>query len=181
MKSILSIDVGTKNLGICLFYVSDPSVQLQMWRVCSIFQGNTKDIHTIAQALYELLDSIPEPNIVLIENQPALKNPIMKTIQVLIFSYYFQKIYNKSHTVEHVHYVSASVKLKPFDILTNNYKQRKSASIEIASSFLPTMAPLFRSEFESSPKKDDLADSLLQGISWCIQHNLLTKGNFTIF
>ena len=45
----------------------------------------------LAKSLYKLLDAVPtilKVNCVLLENQPVLKNPTMKSVQMLLYSYY---------------------------------------------------------------------------------------------
>ena len=50
------------------------------------------DINHLGIALFQELDKIKQniltPNIVLLENQPVLKNPTMKSMQMFLFSYY---------------------------------------------------------------------------------------------
>lgn len=50
------------------------------------------DINHLGIALFQELDKIKkqilEPNIILLENQPVLKNPTMKSMQMFLYSYY---------------------------------------------------------------------------------------------
>jgi hypothetical protein len=53
---------------------------------------------------------------VLLENQPSLKNPTMKSVQIIIFSYFLINGYNKD-TIKHIQMISATQKNK----YCNNY------------------------------------------------------------
>ena len=54
------------------------------------------DINQLGIALFQELDKIKknilESNIILLENQPVLKNPTMKSIQMFLYSYYLLRI-----------------------------------------------------------------------------------------
>lgn len=102
---------------------------------------NATDNKMIALKMYEKLDAIPDllqVDEVLIENQPSLKNPIMKTIACLLFSYFVlrgltDKVETGS-TINHVRFYSPSNKLKVNDDKTfeiiNSTKQKAENKIE---------------------------------------------------
>lgn len=76
------------------------------------------DPHTFAKKMFSKLDERPEllqVDLVKIENQPCLKNPIMKSIGVMLFSYYVLKNMQHNLNIE-IKYVSAASKLKVHDI-----------------------------------------------------------------
>ena len=129
--SILSIDVGIKNLAICLI---DGNNHIQEWKVIDLVEidkcficklsNAVKQFNKIKKtkicnnqeclnklkmkhrylgksAIYRPDTSIKamsasiiknlqkySPVMVLIENQPSLRNPIMKTIQILLFGFF---------------------------------------------------------------------------------------------
>jgi len=181
--------------------------------------------------LYEGLNNlgIEDLNEIVIENQPALKNPKMKSIQMFIYSFFF--INGKNGVVKKlngVNFFSATKKLNPTQIvedliktknpelvLENNtkkmkkekkksemendmsevvesmeesmpdeqtdvqqvdiseyqaYKKRKNDSVTIVTEVLKEMED-WKKYFTSHPKKDDLADSLLQGIAQWSMHS----------
>jgi hypothetical protein len=116
---------------------------------------------------------------VVIENQPSFKNPRMKSIASTIYDYYLirgviDKNITKS-TIKSVKFMSPSNKLKlategDSKLLvkakktddTKAYKLTKSLGIKYCSEMiqhLPKMLELFN----SMKKKDDMADSFLQG------------------
>lgn len=80
---------------------------------------NKVSINLLAENLFKILDNMPEllqVNEVLVENQPAFKNPRMKTISSLIYSWFtIRGIIDKNTTnsiVEKVSFISPSNKLK---------------------------------------------------------------------
>jgi hypothetical protein len=96
----LSFDIGVKNLGVCDISfsqsVDEKAVDIHLWDVFDISGGGSKyDIHETTNTLLETLDNLTKNNAndydyILIENQPVLKNPIMKSIQIVIFTYFAQ-------------------------------------------------------------------------------------------
>lgn len=141
--------------------------------------------------LYEGLSHLGLEGItnVIIENQPALKNPRMKSIQMFIYSYFFCGAKEgKFPELDGVRFFNASKKLNPTaiveEMLKENgeevkkeekteqeggemteyraYKKRKSDGVELVRKILKGGGE-WLDYFESHPKKDDLADSLLQG------------------
>ena len=116
---------------------------------------------------------------VVVENQPAFKNPRMKTISGTVYDYYmirgmFDKTITKSK-IESVRFMSPSNKLK----LANNgdtmelvklkgddsktYKLTKQLGIKYCSEMIKQF-PEWLAVFNSHKKKDDLADCFLQGM-----------------
>ena len=173
----------------------------QLTKICDYMKSDDTKLYT---NLYNGLNAfkIDDLNEVVIENQPALKNPRMKSIQMFIYSFFF--IGGKTgllNDLNQIVFFSASKKLNPTniveDILKKNkkivneepssetdtatagevsaapeeplseykaYKKRKNDSIFIVSCVLDEMDE-WKRFFLSHPKKDDLADSLLQGIA----------------
>lgn len=118
---------------------------------------------------------------VVIENQPSFKNPRMKSIASTIYDYYLirgivDNIKNNKLPLKSVKFMSPSNKLKLVTegdsnllIKTKNtdeskgYKLTKSLSIKYCNDMtkhLPDMNLLFN----KIKKKDDMADSFLQGV-----------------
>jgi hypothetical protein len=114
---------------------------------------------------------------VIIENQPSMKNPRMKSIASTIYDYYLirgkvDKELNKSNICE-VKFISPSNKLKisnskDKEDLNNvpksqKYKLIKSLGIKYCLELISHLNNwiIF---FNTNKKKDDLADSFLQGL-----------------
>jgi|TARA_B100000085_G_scaffold281844_1_gene309183 hypothetical protein len=104
-------------------------------------------------------------DIVIIENQPCMKNPQMKSMQMIIFTYFC--LNNKN-----VKFISASQKMKfcskkgwvNLDNIKGDYKKTKQCSIDIVSKYILDKEHHI---WNSSKKKDDLADVILQAFAYC--------------
>ena len=110
---------------------------------------------------------------VLIENQPALKNPVMKSIQMMIYTFFvIEGVMNETSSIEHIHMVNARNKLKVYKgpkIVCNKkgkYAQNKFLGVEYTKKMIENEEDSFQTLFNESKKKDDLADAYLQGIYW---------------
>jgi len=107
---------------------------------------------------------------VLIENQISKIASTMKTIQGMITQYFVML------KVTDIHYVSSFNKLKMFlkSKKNYNYKERKDLGIQCAlTTIIETQESKWLTLFENHKKKDDLADSFLQGL-WYINMKLRT-------
>lgn len=118
-------------------------------------------------------------NLVLIENQPTLKNPKMKAISSTIYDYFLIRgIFDKEVTkslIEKVKYMSPSNKLKIADDSdtvkliklkgdeAKTYKLTKSLGIKYCRRLLEKQDNWINF-LDSYKKKDDLADAFLQGM-----------------
>ena len=110
---------------------------------------------------------------VLIENQPALKNPVMKSIQMIIYTFFVMDgVMKDDSSIETIHMVNARNKLKVYKgppVECNKkgkYAQNKYLSVEYTKEMIKEDEDKFIELFDESKKKDDLADAYLQGIYW---------------
>ena len=127
------------------------------------------NLYELGCNLYDILDKdykdlLENCDRILIENQPVLKNPTIKSIQMILFSYFIRKNKNILNT-------NPTNKLRLNEKKTNSvlkeaknkYKAKKELSIEYAKIILKKTdvdVSILR-YFYNSKKKDDLADSLL--------------------
>lgn len=104
---------------------------------------------------------------VIIENQISPIANRMKTIQGMIAQFFIMR------QIEDVHFVSAANKLKPFIQGKTTYKERKALGITTTRNIIHENEEhiLWREHFSKHTKKDDLADSFLQGL-WYIDKNI---------
>lgn len=117
---------------------------------------------------------------VLIENQPSLKNPNMKTIATLLYSYFVMRgIIDKEKTnslIDNIRFISPSNKLK-VDKLTTNKKLTDAKNkdqkevYEITKGLGKIYCKTLISEEEKAKldlydKQDDLCDAYLQGFQF---------------
>jgi len=129
--------------------------------------ANSLDLVTIGISLKQEFDKIvPLVNIdkVIIENQISPIANRMKTIQGMIAQYFIMC------GIQDVTFVSSVNKLKAFTDMDQNkteYKDRKKLGIEVTKGIIEKMKD-WMPFFLAHKKKDDLADSFLQGI-WFLQ------------
>ena len=158
--------INNKKNGYCKTHTKPELNKIKNRKVKSI------SIKEISQTLFETLNNYSEMlnvNKVIIENQPCLMNPMIKTVQVLIYSYFIMNgLMNNDSNIIDVQFVNAKNKLSfydgpPIELFSNNkYTQRKKESIEVCKYMLSDNTQ--KEFFLSHTKKDDLADSYLQGI-----------------
>ena len=142
-------------------------------------QKTTKDLSLdeIGSEMYNQLyikNSLLEVDDIIIENQPVLKNPTMKSIQMLLYSYFLlmKKLSNNP-----IHYdinlFNARKKLAIYDgpkidvsKIKNAYSKRKYQSVQYTKYFLEKYNANWSDMFNSNKKQDDLADCYLQGLTY---------------
>lgn len=120
-------------------------------------------------------------NYVIIENQPAFKNPNMKTIASTLYNYYLirgivdKNKYNVNSNILQIKYVAPSNKLKIVNEEDSKnliklkkdkpklYKLTKELGIKYCNDLIKDLTEqlLF---FNNNKKKDDLADAFLHGV-----------------
>lgn len=175
MCKILSFDIGLKNLSYCYINVTPLKIELLDWQNISVTDENCKKIKLdeitfcLLQTLNERFTDDYEADIVLIENQPALKNGMIKTVSVIIYTY-FNMLKLQYGNIANVQFINASNKLKCnkmknlIDAQKNTYKDRKKTSIELARLYVIDLFPEKLEWFNTFKKKDDLSDVLNQAI-----------------
>lgn len=130
--------------------------------------ANQMDLISIGISIRDLFSSklpIGEIDKIIIENQISPIANRMKSIQGMIAQFF---IMNKKTDI---HFISSANKLKYFlDGKKTEYGERKKLSIDITTSILSSHNNTNLSVFNNSKKKDDLADSFLQGL-WYLVHN----------
>lgn len=156
---ILSIDCGIKNLAMCLVCPTDRKIH--NWDVSGI-----PPLHSdgIFPCMIRHLDSKPwvlGAKTVVIEKQPD-RNRSMKSIENLLHAYFLIKekdvvIWDARHKIPDV---AGPGKAR--------YAQRKKTSIERARQFLEATYPNrdWIAFFDAHKKKDDLADTVMQALSF---------------
>lgn len=210
---ILSFDIGTKNLCYADIQLigGEDVVVLHGWSILDFMEtpgneeartlpskNNMERISSsLIRALSDTFGDVPEPyDYVLVENQPAGMNPIMKTIQVIVYTF-FQTARHLFGNVRQVVMVSATLKLSGVVLDDENgekeksdktrrkpsYAERKKLSVRDCRAFLMSRGtekttPSIRliddeqvrertlAYFDKHRKKDDLADALLQGLAY---------------
>ena len=90
------------------------------WNVLNINIDGVKKptIHYLTRNIIKLFDEIPlflECNKVVIENQPCMKNPVMKSIQMIVYSYFAIRGITDNKTTSEIVLMSASNKMKVYE------------------------------------------------------------------
>lgn len=175
MTRILSIDVGIKNLSYCYFHAESNDCKIVQWDNVCVTEQNCKNAkiedltEQLLLTLTETFDSEFHADVVLIENQPMLKNGTMKTFSVVIYTY-FNLLKLQFGNIKEVKFISATNKLKCAKVTEvekddkATYKDRKKLSIEVTKRYIDHLCPDRSVWFTGLSKKDDASDSLLQGI-----------------
>ena len=123
---LLSWDVGIYNLSYCILEKIDNTIKIIDWDIVNLIDNEAmkKNTTQIFENIPKKLNEKPQlldVDIVVIENQPSLKNPKMKSIQMILYSYFLilgKTIGNgeASNTyIDKIDFCSASNKLKIYD------------------------------------------------------------------
>jgi hypothetical protein len=158
-------------------------------------KADKNDLTLLSEALYNELDKYPQildANCVLFENQPVLKNPTMKSMQIFLYGYYMMRGYlNDNKSVSEIHCYNANKKIemqcfvKPEDLelinedinrLKSKYSRTKKKGIALVEYFFinnytnETNINIEQGSkiqvFNDKKKRDDLADSLLMTLHY---------------
>ena len=132
--------------------------------------ANKIDLVSIGIAIKKHFDQrfldITDIDHIVIENQIGPIATRMKTIQGMLVQYFIMR------DQPSITFASAINKLKAFTVEKTSYKDRKKLGIEVSMKILNLlpflMAHKWPDYFITHKKKDDLADSFLQGI-WYLQ------------
>lgn len=187
----ISFDIGVKNLALCILKQCDNKLSIIDWQVICLAEKKKqlKGVNSIAEVLFYEMDNIigrlegigiTYIDKVVIENQPSNLNGIMKTIQYLIFSYFdllrhWDKLVgevvliNPTHKLQNHCYAAVTsdqvVSTDKRKAKNDKYKQNKLHGIQICSQYIKNDAVL-QELFNAHKKKDDLADTCLQTVSY---------------
>ena len=146
------------------------------------------NLTTIGTALYNKLDEkqhLLDVSIVLLENQPVLTNPTMKSVQMLLYSYFIIrgikerpnspiteiKCYQASKKNELIKYLPEETQQtinERLDKLKNKYSKNKKSSIMITNHIIGDNSR-WGEFYKNHTKQDDLADSLLMTMHYLIK------------
>lgn len=164
---ILSFDIGIRNLAFCEIN----NRKLQKWDIISLKDKNEKlDFDEMMKRLLATLEAYwPAgsrlPDHVLLENQPCMKNPTMKSVQVFIYAYFAMigskpQLFSASNKLKVVKNANGDKKQK-----TIPYGEKKKLAVNLARSYLEDgKESNWLAFFEKQKKKDDYGDCYLQAI-----------------
>ena len=152
---LLSIDVGIRNLAMCLM----DDRKIIQWDVGGVPPLSDDGLYESMLKHIKTRPWVLESDTVLIEKQPD-KNRKMKSVENFLHSYFVIHdkkviIYDARHKIPDI---AGAGKRK--------YRQRKNASIERCREFVKKENPELLGFFNAHDKKDDLADTVMQALSY---------------
>ena len=110
---------------------------------------------------------------VILENQISPIAGRMNTIQGMVAQYFIMRASNELQ----IDFISSSGKLKGLDTSGTAYKDHKKDGIRFCGGFMESNGLMvdanLKTNFETSTKKDDLADCFLQGVYFLKKQNIL--------
>ena len=209
-------DVGIKNLSYCIIEYKNKDYKIKDWNIIDLTQdedgienekvieiSKTKSkpkkkkkkcskisLKDLSRNLYRKLEenkNFSKFDYVIIENQPVLKNPTMKSIQMILYSYFSFKSL-KTKTFKDLILMNASNKLKVYkgevdsevmgkiEKLKSKYNRNKKISIlhtKLIVSQHKSNSENWSEFFDSNKKKDDLADSFLMILYYLKKNKLI--------
>ena len=167
---LLSIDVGIKNLAMCL--IEESTQEVIEWDVSGVPPQHRDGLFPCMRDHLDARPWVLTASVILIEKQPGM-NKTMKSVENFLHSYFVIKapksetiIYDARHKVPDV---AGSGKAK--------YRQRKQVSIDRCREFIKNseVNRKWMKVFIDSKKKDDLADTVLQALSFINRRVVPTK------
>jgi hypothetical protein len=178
---VLSIDVGTKNLGACdVASEAGGGFAVLGWRVvsCDLASGTSAVDGCIRGAVGAMRAMCDEAggcpwDRVVVENQPTLKNPRMKAVQTAIHAFFAMR-----DEAPEVVLAGAVGKNKLADLVLGadpdaaglssgaRYRRAKKRSVRAAEVILggDGRHAAWLAELAGHPKKDDMCDAFMQAI-----------------
>ena len=130
-------------------------------------------IQSIAKKIISIFDfkfKNIELKYIIIENQPSIKNPTMKSIQNIIMTYFLIK-----KPKLNIKLISPSLKMKfckkmnYIKEIPKNYKETKKRSIDVVKNLINNLEINnndTKNIWNNNKKKDDLSDVLLQSLAF---------------
>jgi hypothetical protein len=156
---VLSIDVGIRNLALCL--IDTGTKVIHQWEVDGVPPESSDGLYV---SLRKHLDARPwvlQADTVLIEKQPE-RNRKMQCVEHFLNAYFVIKCPNAQCILYHAKHKVPDVSGPG----KKRYTERKNTSIERCKEFIEETNPTWLPLFVKSKKKDDLADTVMQALSY---------------
>jgi hypothetical protein len=174
----ISSDIDNKNtnIGLCAKHSTGYSDQSALMRHKKV--DNVSNLELNIELIKELdkISLFMDCDEILLEHQPS-KNPKMKNLSYMIFSYFVTRgiVDKKDGRLNQVKFINPKRKLSIYEgpviecKLKNSYSQNKFYGKEYCRYEINNKGNLLE-YFNNFAKKDDLADSMLQG-AWYLKKN----------
>jgi hypothetical protein len=161
---LLSIDVGIRNLGICLM----DEKKIKHWDASGIPPKHDDGLYKSLLVHMKDRPWVLDSTHVLVEKQPD-KNKTMKSVENFLHAYFLingkhVEVYDARHKIPDV--VGPGREM---------YRKRKQASVDRCLEFIKDTNPEWVDWFSAQKKKDDLADTVMQALSYSIPVESPTK------
>jgi hypothetical protein len=159
---VLSIDVGIKNLAMCL--IDGDTKVVQEWDVSGVPPEHEDGLFISLRTHLDNRPWVLSAPVILIEKQPE-RNRKMQMVEHFLNAYFVIKVPQYKTILWHA-------KNKVPDVIgpgRAKYRERKATSVVRCHDFLKQQSPdnsRWLKTFETSKKKDDLADTVLQALSY---------------
>lgn len=153
-------------------------------RAKKVKQFNIKELSVTLFEELSKIDDFLDVSEIIIENQPVFKNPTMKSIQMMLYSYFVMKglMHNK---VNNIAFFMAGKKLEAFTgnhqlakdkfgHIKSEYKQTKNSAILFCKEMIKKNQSEWLQYINAQPKQDDLADAFLTNCCY-IQNTYLVN------
>ncbi len=184
---IIGWDIGIKNLAYSVIKYDEKKSNYKIidWNIIDLRGSDDKEkgkkcakisLKDLSRSLYENLEenkNFKKFDYVIIENQPVLKNPTMKSIQMILYSYFAFKslklkefkdliLMNAGNKMKVYTKEIESEKLEKINKLKSKYSRNKKLSILHTELILEENNNNdWNDFFKKNKKKDDLADAFL--------------------
>lgn len=184
---------GNNHMSYCLKHckemISDSSNALSstdFLKIKNVKKSTSINLTLIGKSIFEKLDkykNLLHGKVILLENQPVLKNPTMKSIQMFVYSHFIMKgIQDDKKDVNEISCYSASKKndlvkylskdeQKAITDVTQKIKDKKGKRKKEAELLTRYILKTNNNSnwlkfFEEHSKKDDLSDAMLMSIHY---------------
>ena len=184
---MISFDIGLRHLACCEIDWTDPETfTIGHWSVDSCIPDDVNVNSTSLECLVPpftefvkgLLEVLPKPDFFVIESQPmghgrsfggTSMGGSPRNLKTKVLSHILQSLLLLKFNVP-IHFISPVLKMKECTIpfRERTYRDNKKYAIEKTLAILDSHCEQAKPRFlENSAKKDDLADSFLQGYTVC--------------
>ena len=154
MSYVVAIDVGVKNLGICVWDFNTAKIAL-LQTVSIVPHGRYmpgENVRYVRDFISRFQQYFDDAKVVLIERQMRVN---MRIIESVVQALYYEKCIVVSPRLIKMHY----------DLSTKSYRGNTAKAVEWVTEFAlsnpQAFAPGVTKEYSLSKKKDDMADALI--------------------
>lgn len=184
-QSILSIDIGVKNLGYAVITYTEPIFALADvtidFGICNISEGKGASDNIVASRCSSLLTFLStmayKYNLtrIIIEKQVPTN---VKAMELMYAIYGMASILLGTTDSDKLVIYDPKLKFTTLGVPYNTKnKAHKRQSITYATKLFDTVFKNSRDRFANHSKKDDIADSLNQGLIWMVDHRVFENMN----